>query len=363
MKKLIQLVVGVLLGALLLWLVFRGTDWNEVLRAIGAADPFWLGIVVVLILLSFVARVQRWSYIVRTAKPVPFRHLFSATQIGFLANFTLPGRVGEIVRAVVLTRLDKLPFTKSFAMVVLDRITDLFGLFAIVLVTIFAYTPKKGEIHVPASTLGFPITFSVQNIQRGQIAAVVSLVVLVSFFVLLYVKQDLMLRVSDRFWSRFSKKLANKVHTWLKHFAEGLHIFRSGSDMAKSIGYSLLVWAIAMLALAGMMRAFDVDVPWYGLFVMQLLLAVFISAPGAPGFVGQFHAPIVIGLVMFVPGIEDSRAKAVAIMMHLLNLVPVVAVGLVCLYTEKLGLVELARDSSQSETELGDAEETSPAMK
>lgn len=363
MKKLIQLLVGVLLGALLLWLVFRGTNWNEVLRAIAAADPVWLGIVLVLILLSFVARVQRWSYIVRTAKPVPYRHLFSATQIGFLANFTLPGRVGELVRAAVLTRLENLPLTKSFAMVVLDRITDLFGLLAVVLVTVFAYTPKKGEIHVPASTLGFPIDFSVENIQRGQIAAVVSLVALVSFFVLLYVKQDLMLRVSDRFWSQFSKKLARKFHGWLQHFAEGLHIFRSGSDMAKAVAYSLLVWAIAMLALAGMMRAFHVHVPWYGLFVMQLLLAVFISAPGAPGFVGQFHAPIVIGLVMFVPGIDDSRAKAVAIMTHLLNLVPVVAVGLVCLYTEKLGIVELARESAHTETELDETEETSPAVK
>lgn len=361
MKKTIQLIIGVGLGAGLLWLVFRGTNWNEVLEAIAAADPLWLAVFLVLILLSFVVRVQRWSYVVRTAKPVSFRHLFSATQIGFLANFTLPGRIGEVVRAVVLTRLAGFPFTKSFAMVILDRITDLFGLLAVVIVTVFAYTPE-GSVSIPASTLGFPIEFSARNIYRGEVLAIVSLVVLVSFFVVLYVKQALMLRVSDRLCSRFSRKAADKVHVSLQHFADGLHIFRSGADMAKSVGFSLLVWSIALLALVSLVKAFGIYVPWHGIFVMQLLLAVFISAPGAPGFVGQFHAPIVIALAMFVPGIEDSKAKAIAIVAHLLNLGPVAAVGLVCLYMEKLGLVELARESAHTEAEI-EVEETSPALK
>ncbi|HUW60643.1 MAG TPA: lysylphosphatidylglycerol synthase transmembrane domain-containing protein [Candidatus Bathyarchaeia archaeon] len=361
MKKTVQIIIGVGLGVGLLWLVFRGTNWNEVLQAIAAADPVWLAVFLALILLSFVVRVQRWSYIVRTAKPVSFRHLFSATQIGFLANFTLPGRIGEVVRAIALTRLAKLPFTKSFAMVILDRITDLFGLLAVVIVTVFAYTPE-GSISIPASTLGVPIEFSARNVYRGEILAIVSLVVLVSFFVLLYVKQELMLRVSDRLCSRFSQKLADKIHLWLQHFADGLHIFRSASDMAKSIGFSLLVWSIALLALTSVVRAFDVHVPWQGIFVIQLLLAVFISAPGAPGFVGQFHAPIVIGLVMFVPGIEDSKAKAIAIMAHLLNLIPVAVVGLICLFMEKLGLVELARESAHTDAQI-ETEETSPAIK
>ena len=361
MKKTIQIIIGVGLGAGLLWLVFRGTNWNEVLQAIAAANPLWLAVFLALILLSFVVRVQRWSYIVRTAKPVSFRHLFSATQIGFLANFTLPGRIGEVVRAIALTRLARLPFTKSFAMVILDRITDLFGLLAVVIVAIFAYTPENIPIPESLSVFGYK-EFPARNIYYGEVLAIVSLVVLVSFFVLLYVKQALMLRVSDRFCSRFSHRLADKVHVSLQHFADGLHIFRSGSDMAKSIGFSLLVWSIAMLALTSMIKAFDVHVPWQGIFVIQLLLAVFISAPGAPGFVGQFHAPIVIGLVMFVPGIEDSKAKAIAIMAHLLNLIPVAVVGLVCLYVEKLGLVELARESAHTEAEI-EVKETSPALK
>jgi uncharacterized protein (TIRG00374 family) len=358
MKKAIQIILGVALGAGLLWLVFHGTNWNEVIEAIAAANPVWLAVFLGLILLSFVVRVQRWSYIVRTAKPVSFRHLFSATQIGFLANFTLPGRIGEVVRAIALTRLAKLPFTKSFAMVILDRITDLFGLLAVVIVAIFAYTPENIPIPESLSVFGYK-EFPARNVYYGEILAIVSLIAFVSFFVLLYVKQALMLRISDKLCARISQKLAGKIHVSLQHFADGLHIFRSGSDMAKSIGLSLLVWAIALLALTSVIRAFDVHVPWQGIFVMQLLLAVFISAPGAPGFVGQFHAPIVIGLVMFVPGIEDSKAKAIAIVAHLLNLAPVAVVGLVCLYMEKLGLVELARESAHSEAEI-EVEETSP---
>ena len=114
-----------------------------------------------------------------------------------------------------------------------------------------------------------------------------------------------------------------------------------------------------MIALTSCLRAFDIHVPWYGPFVLQLLLAIFISPPGAPGFVGQFHFPIVIGLVMVAPDVDVSKAKALAIVAHLLNLIPVYAIGLFCLFWERFGFVELTRESLHAETELeapGDGE-------
>ncbi len=104
MKKAVQIIVGLVIGALLLWWVFRDTDWAEVGTALGAVHWGWLAVATLFVLFSFITRILRWRYIVRTAKPVSFRSMFSATQIGFMANFILPGRAGEVIRALVLSR-------------------------------------------------------------------------------------------------------------------------------------------------------------------------------------------------------------------------------------------------------------------
>lgn len=358
MKRTVQLLIGLAVGLGLLWLMFRDTKWPQVWAAAEGAHPGWMVLVVLLVLATFVTRIWRWGYIVRTAKPVSFRHMFNATQIGFLANFTLPGRVGELIRAMILGRLAQLPVSKCLAMVALDRVTDLIGLLAVIAVTVFAYAPE-GNVVIPAETLGREISFSATTVEAGEIGATVSLFVIVFALVMLYVKQTLMLRFVDALAGLVSERLARWAHRMLEQFAEGLHVFRSGSDMAKSVFFSLVTWGLFLAIQYAGFAAFEIQGPWYTPFVIQVLLAVAISIPGAPGFVGQFHAPIIIGLMMLVPGMEGSKAKAYAIVLHLLNILPVYAVGVACLLHERVGLFALTRESAQVEATLETPEDGS----
>jgi len=351
MKKLLQLLIGLIIGVGLLWLLFRNTDWGEVFHTIREVHLGWLLLAELMILATFFTRVQRWSYVVRTAKPVSFRHMFSATQIGFLANFCLPGRVGELIRALVLGRLARLPFAKCMAMVALDRINDLVSLVFVVLVAIFAYAPA-GVVVIPEETFGHEITFAAERVKQGETAAFIGLIVSVGVLVLIYVNQRVALRTTEIVVGRVSKRMAARARDFLQHFAEGLHIFRSGTDMAKSVFFSLVTWALALMSITVFMWAFGIRVPWYAPFVIQLMLAVAISVPGAPGFVGQFHVPIVVGIVMLMPEVGVSKAKAVAITAHLMNLIPVYVVGIFCLFWERLGFLELTKESLHAETEL-----------
>lgn len=351
MKRFAHTLAGLAIGLGLMWWLFRGTDWGEVGRAIRNANPFWLVMTQVLTLATFYTRILRWRYVVRTAKPVRFRHMFSATQIGFLANFTLPGRVGELVRALLLSRLGRLPVSKCIAMVALDRVNDLIGLLAVILVTVLAYTPT-GDVVIPARTLGWEIHFAATTIQTGEILSAVALGLIILILVLLYVTQSFVLRLSDACLGLVSKRLAEWGHHFLEQFAEGLHIFRSAGDMAKSISFSLLTWTLFMLILVSMLAAFDIHYPWYLPFVMQTMLAVAISIPGAPGFVGQFHAPLVITLMMLLPGMDDAKAKAFAIVAHLGAVLPVLVVGIICLMMEQVNLVELTHETAQAESGL-----------
>lgn len=350
MKRGLQALIGLVVGAVMVWLLFRDTDWREVARGFSNIHYGWFFAAQIPLWLTFPVRVQRWTYIVRVDRPVSFRHLFSATQIGFLGNFVLPARAGEGIRALVLTRLSGIPFFKSFAMVGLDRVTDLFGLITVVFIAILAYQPAQ-DVTIPAATFGTasPIVFDVAYYRLGAALAALSLIVIVAGFVAVYLNRKLVLRISDAVFGLVSTWLAEKLHTAIDHFADGMHVFKSPADMAKSIGFSLVTWALAVLFLYAISRAFFEDIPWYLPFVMQALIAAGISIPGPPGFIGQFHIPVVIAFVMLVPNINVDHAKGAAIVMHLMNLPPVALFGVWSLVRENVGLFELQKQAQQAE--------------
>ncbi len=349
MKKRVQIFVGLVVGAALIWYLFKDTDWGEVYAAVLHMNWWWMLLALGAMLVSLVTRVFRWGYIVRTAQPVPFRALFTATQIGFLANFTLPARAGEFIRAFALSRLTGLTMSRCFAFVALDRVTDLIGLIVTMLIAVAAYRPTQ-DVYLPGNLKDYysePI--SGELIRNAALGTAMVLLCVVAMFVVLYLQQRLALRISDRILGLISTRLAEKVHVMLQHFADGMHVFRSAKDMAKSISWSLVTWALFAVSYWGGLMAFNIDVPWYAPFMLMSLLAVFISVPGPPGFVGPFHVAIVGGIFIVNPNIDMDVAKAMAIVAHLMNLIPIVLIGLACMYIEGFHVMELRKASPEAE--------------
>ncbi len=352
MKKWIFGVVGLALGVLMVWLLFRGTDWAEVRSALADANwPLLLAAFVPFFAQHF-ARIRRWSFIVRAAYPATFRQMFSATQIGFLANFVLPGRAGEAIRALVLSRLTSLPFSKSLAFVAVDRITDLFGLIAVLGISVIAFQPE-GIVSIPAATFGTdgPIEFAAGDYRKGAALVGLGLAMILAAFIVIYKKRQIFIWIVSHTVGLVSKKVADFLNGMINHFADGLHVFRSPLEMARSIGWSFVTWGLGMVGFTLGLMAFHIDFPWYTPVVMNALLAVFIAAPNTPGFVGQFHIPIVLGLVMTIPGIDVNAAKAYAIIMHLWQLPPIVILGFWCLFRDNMNLFELQREGKEVQAE------------
>lgn len=349
MKRKVQIVIGLALGVFLLWFLFKDTDWAELWQAIVDAEWTWLLLTQVPILVSFFTRVQRWSYIVRATGPVRFRHLFSATQIAFLVNFVLPARLGELVRPLVLSRLAKRPFTQCLAMAALDRVADLVGLLAVLIVATLSFHPV-GDIRLPAAIWEEPLPAGL--IRSGALGtlAVISGVVLV--FVLLYVNTRLVLRLSDAIIGMGSARAATYVHGMLEHFAQGMHVFRSVGDLVKTCFFSLITWACFLAAYQFTLEAFGIDAPWYTVFVMVGLLAVAISLPSAPGGFGLFQLAIVATFAMLGLDIPMAKALAVSLVAHMINLVPIAVAGIYCLYLENLSFISVTRESAKTHEEI-----------
>lgn len=351
MKRKIQIVTGIIIGALLMWYLFKDTDWHEISQILRAAKVRWLVLGLLIILLSFVIRVWRWGYIVNPVVPVPFWHLFSATQIGFMANFILPARAGEVVRALVLTRSRNIPFPKTMAFVAVDRATDLFGLLVVFLITLFAFHPTQA-VYLPEDLRNLYAGPISQGMIRGAVLSMTAaLVGIVGMMMMLIVCKTFILKVSDAILGRISNRLAEFARNLFEHFTEGMQVLTSYKDLAKATAVSLLLWVTFGLVQVCIYMAFDLDVPWYTPFVILSVLAVFISIPGPPGFIGPFHAGVVGGLILANPDVNINAARAMAIVGHLFNLIPIVIIGVICLSFERLELLELSRQSENVEND------------
>ena len=349
MKKKIQIAVGIVIGVFLMWFLFKDTDWIEVWQALRTANLAWLMFGLLIILVSFLVRIWRWGYIVNPVTPVPFWHLFSATQIGFLGNFVLPARVGELIRALALTRSQKIPLPKTMAFVALDRLTDLFGLVAIFFVTLVVFHPTE-DVFLPEELRNLYAGPISRSMIRGALYSMTAaLVVGVVILMILFAKKDMFLAISDAILGRVNKRLADFVHHLFAHFAEGMQVLTSFGDLAKASGVSLLLWGSFAISQAAVYQAFQVDVPWYTPFIILSLLSVFISIPGPPGFIGPFHAGVVGGLILVNPDVNLNTARAIAIFAHLFNLIPIIIIGVICLSFERLELRELSRESKELE--------------
>ena len=141
-KTTIIILVSLVIAVFFMWIALRGIDFNRVKYSLERVNYFWILISVFLGILAYIFRAVRWNLLL---EPMGYcisnNNAFWTIAFGYMMNLTIP-RSGEIARATVLYRVEKIPVEKSFATIVIERVIDLcFMLFFLFLAFIF-----NGEI-------------------------------------------------------------------------------------------------------------------------------------------------------------------------------------------------------------------------
>lgn len=88
----------------------------------------WLLVVLCCFMLSNLSRMERWRILLGGLNyEVKWYNAFGAVLIGYFANLGLP-RMGEVVRAGVLARNEKIPVETAMGTIVIDRLLDVLSL-------------------------------------------------------------------------------------------------------------------------------------------------------------------------------------------------------------------------------------------
>jgi uncharacterized protein (TIRG00374 family) len=320
---------GVLLAVGLLWWVLHGTEQRSVWEGLKRASLPGLALAGVLSLGHNVFRAWRWRALLEPVRPgVPFRPMFDAIILGYLITWTVPGRLGELVRPALLSGRQGVPIGPCLGSVVADRVLDgiavlaLFGAGA-------ALTPlEQGAVR------------HVEVIRAGAFALVGLIGVPLVLLILVSRSRSRLARLVEQ-----RAGLRGRLGRALLALSQGVDALKEPALLARVVLFTLLAWlTIAASTWAGL-RASGVEISFAASLLLQPLLALGIALP-TPGGAGGYHAMMRIGLIQLF-AVAQPLAVSAGLLTHAASILPIVLAGCVLLVVDRIPFQDLLRAARQ----------------
>lgn len=332
MSRRVQFVVGLLLALVLLAFFFRQADWAEVAASLRRADYRLVAVSVAASVAGFLLRAVRWKYLVMPLKRVGMGPLINATMIGWAVTALLPGRLGEVVRPVLLGQKEGISKSATVATVVLERLFDMLAILLLLGLYLLAFPLPTG--------LGAQGTAVMRGLRLSGALAVLALLLMVGLLVGLQVAPHRSERIVQRILGLLPRPLARRLFELLRAFLRGFDSIREPRLVAMSGAWTLVLWGVHTLEYWVLFPAFDIDVPDYAVLPLMVLIVVGVAVP-TPAAVGSFHAAAQIGLTTLW-AVPNDVAISYAIVSHAVAFVPVTIIGIVLMGREGMSLGQVS---------------------
>jgi uncharacterized protein (TIRG00374 family) len=317
----LRIAVGVGISVLFLGLAVRNVDWAEALAALRGARYGWVVPMLGVTVWALYVRAQRWRVFLRPLGVPPMRTLVAATNIGFMANMILPLRIGEVIRPLLVSRREKLPLSGLLASIVLERIFDMFTI-------LFLF--GVSAVLVPVS----------EQVQQWGRALTLLAVAIAAMIIGIRWQERLALRLIRRLCDLLPQRIGDAAYSFAGGFVKALEILDSPAAFVVAFGWSLYMWSVITLTYALGVLAFGLPGPPVVIsIVVTTVVAIAVSVPSAPGYIGAFQLGAVLGLAIF--GIQESQAIAYSIVLHVVQFVGIVSAGLYSLWSQNMTLRDI----------------------
>ena len=309
-----QLWLGILISAVLLYFALRGLQLELVWESIKGAHYIWLIPGIAVYFLGVWVRSWRWHYMLRPLKKIPTRTMFPIVTIGYMGNNIYPARAGEVLRAVILKQREDVPVSASLATVIVERVFDGVVMLAFVFLNL-------GELAKLTSDSGF-----IGNIQQiafwGAIVFIGALIV----FLLAAMFPQITQKIADWIINRFlPARIREKTSRITERFLTGLESLRSPQEALMIFFTSVIIWLLETGKYWFVMHAFDFEVSFLALMLMNGIVNLATTIPSAPGYLGTFDAPGIALLSTY--GVPPEMATSYTLVLHAALWFPITALG------------------------------------
>lgn len=304
-------VIGYVLAAACLYWVLRGLNTRELLRRLEAMNLVWVAAAVLFDVLSYVCQGLRWKLLLRPVANISLLRTTQAIYAGLFVNEVLPMKLGEIVRAFLISRWASVKLSSVVPSILLERLADGIWLAIGIVMTIF-FVPLPRRL-----------------VEAGDVFGIAILVALAIVAVLAHGGR----RSTQPFTEK--KSLASLVR--------GMSFELKVASRTRGALWSFLL-SLLLLLLQGfsfwfVMRAYDLHVPLAAAFAVFIIVHLGTVIPAAPANVGSYQFFTVLGLTLF--GVDKTTAAGFSLVVFTVLTAPLWAIGLWAFGSSGLTLLEV----------------------
>lgn len=349
MSRWIKFAVSIAITVACLVWTFKGTDWNEILGALKAANWVWLlvGYSAILAVIHF-ARTLRWGNLLSGIEKVPFKQLNEASAIGFMMLVILPFRLGEFARPFLIAQRSNIRRSAAMTSVVLERIID--GLIIAALLFVLMWFLPEDARGLPAIRTG---AWSMLLVFGGGFM----------FLLVARWRHGLVVGLMRKTVGRVAAGPTEKIIGIVDGFVGALKQLPDAKNMTLFFVWTGVYWLANGLGMAFFARGFDCSNA-AGQACLPLELSVFQSyfllcvtivgmlIPAAPGSAGTAQFALKLGMSVFLPdAVVNSTGVAYANALWLFQIVQQILVGVFFMVRSHASFSDIAGKLSEQKKE------------
>lgn len=284
-KKIASLTIPLFIGIGLIYYQYTSLSEEQLANIklyFKNADYKFVFLSLLISLLGYWARAYRWKYSLNhLGYETKFRNNFFAVCVSYLVNLTIP-RSGEISRAVLLKKYEKVPFDKGFGTIVAERVVDL------LIFLLFVFVAFILQFNTISS-------FIFKNIAPSKLI-LIGIIGLVLGLIFLLI------------WFRSNWKIIGKIKEKFAGLLEGMTSILVMKNRWKYLFFSFFIWLSYLM----MFYVCIFAIPETSDIAFSIVIMGFIFGSVAIGFtnggIGAF--PISIQTVLLLYGINKGAGAA-----------------------------------------------------
>ena len=302
-------------GILIFWYVYKDLELEMIKDQLADLKYGWIILSFFLGMLSHISRAFRWNMLIETMGYKPRTiNTFLSVMVMYLTNLAIP-RAGEVARCSMLTKYEKVPFTKLFGTVVVERTTDMIALMVFA-VAIFALQYPVFQEFVkehPEFQEQIKLIFSTRNIILAALVLVVGLI-------MLYIYRHSFKRT----------KFYVKIKELVDNLIDGIKTITQLKKTWLYVLHTLFIYLMWLIMLYVVFFSFE---PTAHLSILAGMAAFVMSglAMAAPvqGGIGPWH--FMVYETLFIYGIDKTDGKIFALIAHSATNLSLLVVGFIAL--------------------------------
>ena len=251
LKSYIKILLPISIGIFCIFFSFRNISFTDFTKYFYEINYLWVFVGIFLGALSHISRSYRWKYLIEPlGYKLGFINSVLAVFSAYLINYTIP-RAGDIARATMISKYEKIPLDKTLGTIVAERAVDVICILTIIATGLIFEFNRISE----------KLISLIENTEISVVIIYVGVIILILF-------------VSNRVLrkSKYYKSILN----FFSGIIEGLTIIFKMEKRVPFILHSIFIWLMYILMFwATSMAFFELhDVAFYQFMISFTLAAI-----------------------------------------------------------------------------------------